>query len=307
MFVIVSGPTAVGKSAAAVELAKLINGEIISADSMQVYRGMDTGTYKVTREEMSGIPHHLIDIMDPDVNFSAAQFKALAESQLDNIKARGRVPVLCGGTGLYINAIIRGIMKAKEPDAELKNLLRRELEEMGPEFMVNKLNRRDPDAASVIDLNNPRRVIRALELIEANGKPLAVLRKATQETIYGDRYVMFVLDMERNLLYDRINSRVDNMIKNGLVAEVKKMIDAGVPTGSTAMQAIGYRQIAACLNGKMTLAEAVEQVKQATRNYARRQLTWFKRYDEAIRLDAGSLTATQLAVRMKAVIDSGIK
>lgn len=300
MFVIITGATATGKSAAAVELAKRIGGEIVSADSMQVYRGMDIGTFKITGKEMSGIPHHMIDIIDPGSPYSAAQYKAQAEKVLDGIKARGRVPILAGGTGLYIHAIIRGIMKAEEPSEGLKASIRRELAEKGLSSLALTLKEKDPEGAASMDLKNSRRVVRALELIEANGAALSVLKARTAETRYRDDYRMFVLELKRSELYRRIDARTGEMIKKGLINEVKSLINKGVNTGNAAVQAIGYGEIMDYLElmlrgGPGDIDGVAAEIKQATRNFAKRQVTWFKKYREAERVDVTGMEPAQIA------------
>jgi tRNA dimethylallyltransferase len=355
MFVIITGATATGKSAAAVELAKKINGEIVSADSMQVYRGMDIGTFKATHEEMSGIPHYMIDIIDPGSAFSAAQYKIQAEKIMDDIKSRGRVPVLAGGTGLYIHAVIRGIMKADEPSEKIKAAIRRELADSGLDSLAAALKAKDPEGAAEIDLKNSRRVVRTLELIEANGVKLSVLKAGTGETRYRDDYRMFVLELKRDELYRRINARTDEMIKKGLINEVKSLINKGVNIYGTAMQAIGYKEIITCMmlqehgypppqsttglpvgeyeadtrrshlrqssdscGGRMRVGlhntggaavpdEVIDAIKQATRNFAKRQVTWFKKYKEAERVDVTGLSPGETAeiIMQKLKVSSG--
>jgi tRNA dimethylallyltransferase len=299
MFIIIAGATATGKSGAAVELAKKINGEIISADSMQVYRGMDTGTYKITKAEMSGVPHHMIDIAGPEEMFSAAKFKAMAEKIMEEIKSRDKIPVIAGGTGFYINAIIKGIMKANEPSPELKGRLRKELKDAGLESLSARLKELDPECAVGIDLKNSRRVLRALELIEANGVKLSLLKAGTKDTAYKDDYIMFVLDLPRQELYGRIDKRVDLMAKAGLEQEVKNLVNKGLINDSSAMQAIGYKEMVEYINGQYSLETAINRIKQATRNYAKRQVTWFKKYKEAVRVDASGKSAVEIAEEIK--------
>jgi tRNA dimethylallyltransferase len=300
MFIIITGATGTGKSAVAVLLAKKTGGEIISADSMQVYRGMDIGTNKITKDEMQGVPHHLIDIIESSENFSAAQFKKEAEKLMDEIKSRGKTPVICGGTGLYISAVINGIMKADEPDEETRIRIRKEYEEKGLAHMAGLLSEKDPEAAAETDLKNSRRIIRALELIEANGVKLSELKAGTKGTAYKDGYKMFILELPRRELYARIDARVDKMIEKGLVNEAKS-IAAGAGFFSTAMQAIGYKEILAYGGrdprdpGPMVFKDVVEEIKQATRNYAKRQVTWFKKYRDAARIDVSGKTAEEAA------------
>ena len=285
MYIIITGPTGTGKSAVAVSLAKKINGEIISADSMQVYKGMDIGTYKISKTEMAGIKHHLLDVVKPGENFSAAQFKNLAEAAMDDIKSRNEIPIVCGGTGLYISALIKGILTAKEPTHEQKYLLRVQLEEEGLESLVNLLNKKDPGAAALIDINNSRRVLRALELIMANDMSLGSLRETTEQNRYKDEYKLFVLETGREYMYARLDRRVDEMIKAGLKEEVEMLLSRGNSLSPTALQAIGYKETAAFLNGSVTKEQMIESIKQATRNYAKRQVTWFKKYENAVRIN----------------------
>lgn len=304
MFVVITGATATGKSGAAVALAKKINGEIISADSMQVYRGMDIGTYKITKAQMSGIRHHMIDIAEPKELFSAAKFKELAEKSMDAIKAAGKTPIIAGGTGLYINAVVKGIMKAAEPSRELKDRLRTELQEKGLEALAARLKKMDPDAALETDLKNSRRVLRALEIIEANNEKLSVLRAGTKDTAYKDDSRIFVLELPRKELYNRIDARVDEMVSKGLVDEVENLINTGINADFTSMQAIGYKEIAEHLKGGCSLETAVDNIKQATRNYAKRQETWFKKYREAVRIDVSGKSAEETAAGMFQKISS---
>lgn len=303
MFIIITGATATGKSAAAVELAKKVNGEIISADSMQIYRGMDIGTSKTQKKDMSGVPLHMTDVAGPGEVFSAAKWREMAGKIMDDIKARGKAPVIAGGTGLYISAMIKGIMKTVEPSVELKENLRVELKEKGLGALVSRLEQLDPEAAVSTDLKNSRRVLRALELIEANGVKLSALKARTKETAYKDDYRMFVLCLPRKELYERIDARVDDMIKKGLVEEVKGLLNKGIKADSTAMQAIGYKEIIVYLNGGCTLKEAVERIKQATRNYAKRQETWFRKYKEAVHVDASGKNAAEIAEEISALLE----
>ncbi|MEI7541638.1 MAG: tRNA (adenosine(37)-N6)-dimethylallyltransferase MiaA [bacterium] len=295
MYIIVTGATGTGKSAVAVELAKKINGEIISADSMQVYVGMDIGTYKISKEDTQGISHHLLDVVNPWEKFSVAQFKILAEKALNHIKGKGKIPIVVGGTGLFINSLTRGILTSKEPSNELKSLLRVELEENGLEALVNLLNKKDPEAASLIDINNSRRVLRALELIETNKMSLSELRKTTEKNRYKDDYKLFVLETGREYMYSRLDKRVDEMIKSGLLNEVKVLMSKINALSMTSMQAIGYKETTEFLNGNINMNQMIINIKQATRNYAKRQLTWFKKYEEAIRINMERITPVEAA------------
>ncbi len=298
MFYIIGGATGTGKSSVAIELAKKINGEIISADSMQIYEGMDIGTYKTPVKDRGGIPHHLIDIVKPGENFSASAYKRDAEIIMDGIKKRGRIPIIAGGTGLYITAIIKGLMPSAEPDGNLRAELRGKFEKQGLGPLVKLLEEKDPEAAKETDLKNSRRVIRALELIISNGMKLSDIKKKTAGTAYPDDYKFFVLSINKEKLYPALDTRVDNMIKQGLFAEVEALLKSGLPVDSTAFQAIGYKESVEYLNKKAGLPETVEKIKNATRHYAKRQVTWFKKYGEAMCLDAYDATPASLAAQI---------
>jgi|DewCreStandDraft_4_1066084.scaffolds.fasta_scaffold03643_18 tRNA dimethylallyltransferase len=303
MFIIIAGPTGVGKSSVAVELALLINGEIISADSMQIYKEMNIGTNKSSEQEKKGVPHHLIDIVNPDEPFTVAKFKKLAEQKLDEIKAKGKIPVITGGTGLYVESIIRGLFDSKDPSLELKNELQGLLKEKGLPYLVDMLNTLDPDATKEIDIKNSRRVIRAIEIIKANNIKLSEIKKKTRETIYNDRYYFFVLTVKRKELYNRVEKRVDNMIQSGLINEVKGLLDKGYKKELNSMQAIGYKEIIEFLSGNLTQEQVIELIKKNTRNYAKRQETWFKRYKEAMWIDITGMKAKNVAEKIKIFLD----
>lgn len=287
--IIIAGPTAIGKSAAAVRLAREIGGEVISADSMQAYRGMDIGTAKITKEEADKVPHHLIDILDPDEDFSAADFKALAENACSLIYANGHIPIVCGGTGFYIQGLLYDIDFTEEPDkdeeyrARLQNILDEKKEE-GVRVLAQMLKELDPLTAKHIDLKNTRRVIRALEYYRIHGSSIYshnIEEEKKKENSPFD-YRFFVLFGDRKALYERIDRRVDKMIKDGLMDEVKALRTGGIRQNSSAAQAIGYKELFACLDGKCTMEEAIETIKINSRHYAKRQLTWFKREKNTI-------------------------
>ena len=288
--IIIAGPTAIGKTAASVRLAKEIGGEIISGDSMQVYRGMDIGTAKVSQEEMQGVPHHLIDILDPDTDFNAVLFQQLAKEACDKIYANGHIPIVCGGTGFYIQALLYDIDFTEEEERD--DNYRRELEviaaEQGGERLADMLKDTDPITAAVIDLKNTKRVIRALEYYKLHQSPIAVHNeeqaKRRDDSPYDYRF--FVLTGDREALYKRIDARVDKMISEGLLQEVQGLKNAGIRPDSTAAQAIGYKEIYTYLDGKCSLEEAVERIETDSRRYAKRQLTWFKREKNAIWIEA---------------------
>lgn len=276
--VCVVGPTASGKTALSVALAKALNGEVISADSMQLYRGMDVGTAKVTPEEMDGIPHHMIDVAEPWESFSAARYVEMADPLLQDILHRGKTAIIAGGTGLYVDALMAGRTFAPYPETGRRQALEQEAEVQGMEHMLSRLKAVDPDSAARLHLADRKRIIRALEVYEETGKTITQHNLETQAV--PDKYqpVWLGLTYEpRQLLYDRIDLRVDNMLEQGLLEEIRSLLDRGIPRQCTAMQAIGYKEFLPVLDGSEQLETAVEQVKQGSRRYAKRQLTWFRR------------------------------
>lgn len=274
--VFLAGPTAVGKSAIALTLAEQIGGEIISVDSMQVYRGLDIGTAKPTAEERRRVPHHLLDVCDLNEAYDAARFIRLAEQAVADIQSRGRTPVFCGGTGLYFKAFLEGLGEAPAANPEL----RAKLEATSYEVLLRELRERDPVAYEKIDKQNPRRVIRAVEVIRLTGKAFsgqrAVWNHTSRVTHHASRLLCFTRATAD--LHERINARVDEMFARGLVDETRKLLNDGLAENKWAMQAIGYRQVVEHLNGKRNLAETIDLVKIRTRQFAKRQLTWFRRH-----------------------------
>jgi tRNA dimethylallyltransferase len=271
------GPTATGKSELGVWLAKQLGSEVISADSMQVYRGMDVGTAKLSSEEMQGVPHHLIDIVDPLDRFTVAEWKARAETVIDRLHARGVLPLVVGGTGLYIRSITDDLdFAGAEGSAAIRDKWRRFAEAHGAAALHAELAARDPETARRLHPNDVRRVIRALEVIELGQSPWSD-RYAWR--LRGGRYqtLQIGLTMPRKALYARVDQRVDLMLERGLVEEVRRLLEQGVERSCTSMQAIGYKEIAAYLNGELGYEEAIARVKQATRRFVKRQLSWFRR------------------------------
>lgn len=269
------GPTAVGKTKLSIELAKKYNGEIISGDSMQIYKEMDIGTAKITNSEMEGIPHHLIDIKEPDEGFSVAEFQELVRGEISEITARGKLPIIVGGTGLYIQSVIYDYQFSDAPSDES---VRKELEARaaieGNESLHLELRQVDPISADKIHPNNIRRVIRALEVYHCTGKTISEYQdKQDPELMYET--VIIGLTMEREILYERINKRVDLMIEEGLLSEVEKLYNRGLKDCQS-IQAIGYKEIYEFFENRITLERAIEQLKQNSRRYAKRQLTWFR-------------------------------
>ena len=283
---IVAGPTATGKSDSAVELALRMNGEVISADSMQVYRGMDIGSAKVTVGEMRGVPHHLIDCADPSENWNVVRFQKEARRAVQDIASRGRLPILCGGTGFYIQALLYDIdFTQMEENTPLRDRLSALAAEKGPEAVHALLLEKDPASAAAIHPNNLKRVIRAIEFMEESGGSIAAhnLQQRERESAY--RSVFFVLTMDRARLYERIDRRVDIMMERGLVEEVARLRAMEIRRDSTSMQGIGYKQVYGYLDGEYDLEEAVRLIKRDTRHFAKRQLTWFKREKDVIWTD----------------------
>jgi len=269
--ILISGPTAVGKSEIALQLAEQLGGEIISVDSMQVYRGLDIGTAKPSASDRARVPHHLIDICDLTESFDAAKFARRAHRVVGEIRSRGHVPILCGGTGLYFRAFLEGLDEMPSADPKL----RAGLEAMPSETLLQELRERDRATYEKIDRKNPRRVIRAMEVIRLTGKPFSEVRSQKSE-VRGRNPVLFCLTRESDDLRRRIEVRVDEMLAHGLVDETRKLLERGLELNKTAMQAIGYRQVVDHLRGERNLAETIELVKIKTRQFAKRQLTWFR-------------------------------
>jgi len=270
-----AGPTAVGKSAIALALAQRLGGEVVSVDSMQVYRGLDIGTAKPAAEDRARVAHHLIDVAEASQQFNAAQFARLAGEAVAGIRARGRVPILCGGSGLYFRALFEGLGEAPPGDAALRALLgATPLPEL-----LNELARRDPVTYQSIDRRNPRRVIRALEVIRLTGRPFSQQRARWEQAPQAAGHGCLLVGLERAAgdLRRRIDGRVEEMFRRGLVAETERLLQAGLGQNPTAMQALGYRQVAAYLAGRQSLENTVELVKIRTHQFAKRQMTWFRR------------------------------
>ena len=273
----VVGPTASGKTAVSVELARRLGGEVVSCDSMQVYRRMNIGTAKPTVEEMCGVPHHLIDAVEPDAPFSCAEYVTRAGETVKDIAARGKLPILCGGTGLYLDRFLCGEMEETHADEALRASLFAFAESEGVEALHERLREVDPESADAIHPNNVKRVVRALEIYEQTGIPKSEFDRRSQvgESPY-DAVVIGLYYPRREVLYERINRRVDMMLADGLLEETKKLLDEGVfEVNLTAAQAIGYKELLGYLRGEETLSAATENLKTATRRYAKRQLTWF--------------------------------
>jgi len=273
--VVIAGATATGKSALSVQLAQAIDAEIINADSMQVYRGMDVGTAKISVKERQGIPHHMLDVLDVSQDSNVAWYQIGARKVIDEIHSRGKNVVMVGGTGLYIKAVIDEL-NFPDTDPMVRHTLNKEAEDLGIDAMFARLEKLDPAAALAIDRANLRRIIRALEVIEITGKPFTA-NLPREESIRYPNARQFGLVMDRELLSERIDARVNTMFEQGFVEEVQKLIPAGLLEGRTAQRALGYSQIVSHLQGELSLEAAIEETKRATRQYARRQETWFSR------------------------------
>ena len=284
--IILTGPTAVGKSALSVELAKKINGAVISADSMQVYRHMDIGSAKITPEEMQGVTHYMIDELEPDEEFHVVRFVTMAKEYLKEIYADGKIPIIAGGTGFYIQALLYDIDFTEQ---QCDETYRRQLEDLarehGAEYLHGILREVDPASAEAIHANNIKRVIRALEFYHLSGKKISEHNETERQKQSPYNFAYFVLTDERAKLYERIDRRVNAMIEAGLVEEVKKLKSMGCSREMVSMQGLGYKEILAYLDGGCTLEEAVYIIKRETRHFAKRQLTWFKRERDVIWLD----------------------
>ncbi|MBE5847209.1 MAG: tRNA (adenosine(37)-N6)-dimethylallyltransferase MiaA [Lachnospiraceae bacterium] len=281
--VILTGPTAVGKTALSIELAKRINGEIISADSVQVYKGMNIGSAKIRPEETGGVPHHLIDILEPTESFNITLFQQYAKRALEKIYANGRIPILTGGTGFYIQSVLYDI---DFTDNGENSALRAELEQFaqtaGAEALHARLAAVDPEAAAAIHKNNIKRTIRALEFHELTNMRISAHNRTQRQKTSPYRFCYFVLNDDREKVYSNIDARVDQMIEQGLVTEVSALLEAGCTKDMVSMQALGYKEIIEALSGECTMEEAVYRIKRDTRHFAKRQLTWFRREKDVI-------------------------
>ncbi|OEU74433.1 MAG: tRNA (adenosine(37)-N6)-dimethylallyltransferase MiaA [Desulfuromonadales bacterium C00003093] len=288
--IVICGPTALGKTAVALELARVFNGEIIGADSMQIYRYMDIGTAKPTPYEQASIPHHMIDIVDPDESFSAMQYAKMAHEEIMKLHAQGITPFVVGGTGFYIKALVHGLFMARPVDTDIRMRLKEEAAVHGAVSLHKRLSKCDPDAAERIHPNDTYRIIRALEIYETTGKSIS---KYHSEHGFADRQLKVLkigLHINRNLLYDRINRRVDAMIEAGLVDEVKGLLGMGYSENLKSMQSIGYRHMVDFIKGRLSWDETLRTLKRDTRRYAKRQMTWFRSDSEIVWREAEQLS-----------------
>lgn len=285
--VIIAGPTAVGKSDIAVKLAKKINGKIISADSMQVYRGMNIGSAKISSEEMDGIEHYLIDVLEPTEDFNVALFQKLALEAIEDIYKKGAIPIIVGGTGFYIQSVLYEIdfSDSEGETSEYRKKLENIASVQGVNYLFEMLRKVDPASCETIHKNNVKRVIRALEFYEETGKPISAHNEEQRAKESRFNYAFFVLNDDREYLYSRIDKRVDKMVDCGLVDEVQKLMDLGLTRNDVSMQGLGYKEILMYLEHECSLEDALEIVKRDSRRFAKRQITWFKREPEAIWID----------------------
>nr|WP_314609301.1 tRNA (adenosine(37)-N6)-dimethylallyltransferase MiaA [uncultured Lachnoanaerobaculum sp.] len=281
--IILAGPTASGKTSVSIDLAKRIGGEIISADSMQVYRGMDVGTAKIKADEMQGVKHYLINVLDPTEDFNIVKFQDMVKYSIEEIKRNGHIPILVGGTGFYIQSVIYDIdFDTQDDNGDIRKALEEEYDKMGADFMYEKLKKIDSVSAENIHKNNKKRIIRAIEYFLINNALISAHNESQRKKNSPYDFRFFVLNPPRDILYDRINQRVDKMVEEGLVEEVKDLKNAGLSIENISMQGIGYKEILEYLDGEITLDEAIDNIKQNTRHMAKRQVTWFKREKDVI-------------------------
>lgn len=292
-FIVITGPTAVGKTATAIELAKRLGTEVISADSMQVYKFLTIGTAKPTPEELQGVPYHLIDFVDPNYQYNLGDFVAQASEQVERLRRDGKLPIVCGGTCMYIKGLLHGIFDVPSRSKEIRDALSKRCEVEGLASLYEELRNIDPEAIH-IQPNDRQRILRALEVYYVTGVPISRLQSQFRSQ---PRYFapIFILFLERAMLYERINRRVDKMLINGLIDEVRAYLSAGYSQENPAFRALGYSEIAAYLEGKITLETAVEKMKKKTRHFAKRQLTWFRAMKNAIWINVENASPSQIA------------
>lgn len=285
--VVVAGPTASGKTALAINIAKKYNGEIVNADSMQIYKFMDIGTAKPTKEEQREAKHHLLDFVEPDCEFSVADYTELAHKVIADIYKRGKLPIICGGTGLYINSVIDDVTFGEvKTDYAMREDLENIAKEQGVEVLMDMLSEFDEESAKTIHPNNLRRVIRAIEFYKLTGVPISKHKEMTKQIQSRYKPLMIVIEHDREKLYQRINLRVDMMLEDGLIDEVKSLLQKGYTKDMNSMKGIGYKEIISYLEGDCSIEEAIDAVKLGSRHYAKRQMTWFRRDERVNYIDA---------------------
>jgi tRNA dimethylallyltransferase len=297
--IVIGGATATGKSKLALELAKQINGEIISADSMQVYKQMNIGTAKPSAEEMRTVKHHMIDVVAPDEAFSVATYKKMCKACIESVHANGEIPILVGGTGFYINAVIfDNEFTESTIDITYRNSLYEIAEKSGNEKLHNKLAEIDPESAELIHQNNTKRVVRAIEFFNQTGQKMSEHNAQEQTRPLSYDVKFFIANMERSKLYDKINERVDQMMDSGLLEEVRGLLSNGYTKDLVSMQGIGYKELISYIDGEMSLDDSINKIKQNTRHYAKRQLTWFRNQTTAVWLDTEEKSIEEIIKRL---------
>ena len=294
--IVICGPTGVGKTAAAIEVAKALNGQIISADSMQIYRHMDIGTAKPTEHEQACVPHHLIDIVDPDESFDASRYAEMAGEVIIKLHAQAVFPIVAGGTGLYIKALLYGLFRSRQHNSSVRMRLKEEAARLGTRFLHERLLMYDPDTAEKIHPNDCYRIIRALEVYEITGKSISTYHNEHRFADAPFRTLKIAMNMEREELYARINSRVDTMIEAGFVQEVERLLGRGYTADLKSMQSIGYRHMVDYIEGRSPWEETLRTMKRDTRRYAKRQMTWFKADSGAVWVESGQTGEIQRLV-----------
>lgn len=301
--IVIGGPTASGKTDLAIEVAKKINGEIVSADSMQVYKYMDIGTAKPTKFQMQGIKHYLIDEIYPDDEFNVAIFKSKAKEYIEQIYKLGKVPILVGGTGFYIQAVVNdNDFTDKEADTSYRDKLYEEAREKGNQYLHDKLKQVDSVSAQKIHYNNVKRVIRALEFYEQTKMPISVHNDVEKQKVSPYKLKYILLDLDRQILYDKINLRVDKMIKDGLVDEVKSLLDRGYSENLVSMQGLGYKELVPFIKNEVSIEKAIEEIKKRTRHFAKRQFTWFKHQCDGTWFDVSNLNIEKVLKSIEEVL-----
>lgn len=293
--IVLAGPTGIGKTEISLDLAKRLNAEVVSADSMQIYQYMDIGTAKIKEDEMRGIQHHLLDIIKPDEDFTVSDYRKEASLRIKEINQRGKIPLLVGGTGLYINSLVYKLnftqVKANEA---FRIRVEEEADKFGNQYIHDKLREIDPESADKIATADRKRIVRALEIIDSTGKKMSEYNKDFRKETNKYDLRMICLDMDRQDLYEKINNRVDKMVEKGLIEEVKKILDMGYSKELVSLQAIGYKEIISYLEGEISLDKSLEIIKQSSRNYAKRQLTWFRRDKRFIWFNLDSYSSREL-------------
>lgn len=302
--VVIQGPTAIGKSSLAMQLAKAFQTEIISADSRQVYKFLDIGTAKPSREERENIVHHLVDIITPDEKYSAGEFCKIASQLIEKLHRQNKLPLVCGGTMFYLKALQDGIFQAPTIPDHIRNKLREVAEIKGSEYLHEKLKKIDPDSAARANSKDANRIIRALEVFEYTGKTITQLWKENPPPKNNFRFFNILLQEDRKKLYHRINQRVDEMVKSGLMDEFQNLIKMGYNEKSPGLNTLGYKELFACLHNEKQFFECVEEIKQHTRNYAKRQLTWYRRTLFDLTLPVSDITFYPIVERIKKFVES---